>query len=111
MVEELKAILVPQHQCPTCLEYFSCADIEVHADTCAENWVDPIGKCVDMGINDDHLEETLTADEDGIPTDPIEARRDVIQKLKDNVNRPPTNRIAIRRREAFTDYSDARRKK
>ena len=43
-----------------------------------------------MGINDDHqdLEETLTADEDGIPTDPIEARRDVIQKLKDNVNRP-----------------------
>ena len=86
----IESYLVPQHQCPTCLEYFSRADIEVHADTCAENWVDPIGECVDMGINDDHqdLEETLTADEDGIPTDPIEARRDVIQKLKDNVNRP-----------------------
>ena len=109
----IESYLVPQHQCPTCLEYFSRADIEVHADTCAENWVDPIGKCVDMGINNDHqdLEETLTADEDGIPTDPIEARRYVIQKLKDNVNRPSTNRIAIRRREAFTDYSDARRKK
>jgi hypothetical protein len=66
-----------------------------------------------MGINNDHqdLEETLTADEDGILTDPIEARRDVIQKLKDNVYRSSTNRIAIRRREAFTDYSYAQRKK
>ena len=31
------------HQCPTCLELFPQSEIEVHADACAEAWVDPIG--------------------------------------------------------------------
>ena len=31
------------HQCSTCLELFPQSEIEVHADACAEAWVDPIG--------------------------------------------------------------------
>ena len=30
-------------QCSTCLEFFPQSEIEVHADACAEAWVDPIG--------------------------------------------------------------------
>ena len=100
------------HQCPTCLGFFSRADIEVHADTCAENWIDPIGECGDLvSINDD-CEETLTADELSITeSDPAEGRKSIIQKIKDNVKRTSINRITIRRREAFQDYLDSRRKK
>ena len=41
------------------LLFFSRTEIEVHADVCAENWIDPIGECGDF--SDGH-EETLTAD-------------------------------------------------
>lgn len=112
----IEKYLVP-HQCPTCLAYFSRADIETHADICADNWIDPIGECADMAaINDHHedqsCEETLTADEiDALEPQTVEARREVIQIIKDNVNRISINRIAIRRREAFQDYLETRRKK
>ncbi|PFX24927.1 hypothetical protein AWC38_SpisGene10459 [Stylophora pistillata] len=31
------------HQCPTCLDLFPQSEIMLHADACAEAWVDPIG--------------------------------------------------------------------
>ena len=107
-----------QHQCPTCLGYFSRADIEVHADICAENWIDPIGECADIVTINDHdekqsCEETrLTTDEiDALVPEMVESRKEVIQIIKDNVNRTSINRISIRRREAFQDYVETRRKK
>jgi hypothetical protein len=107
-----------QHQCPTCLGYFSRADIEVHADICAENWIDPIGECADMVTLNEHVEnqsceETrLTTDKiDALVPEMVESRKEVIQIIKDNVNRTSINRISIRRREAFQDYVETRRKK
>ena len=41
----------------------------------------------------------------------LEAMRRIVQKLKDNVSNTSINRIPIRRRCAFADYMDARKKK
>lgn len=97
------------HQCPTCLAFFSRTEIEVHADVCAEKWLDPIGECGDFS---DGYEETLTADElSSFESEPTELRQDVIEKIKNNVKRTSINRITIRRREAFQGYLDSKRKK
>jgi hypothetical protein len=58
-------------------------------------------------------EETrLTTDEiDALVPEMVESRKEVIQIIKDNVNRTSINRISIRRREAFQDYVETRRKK
>ena len=92
------------HQCPTCLKFFSRAEIEVHADVCAENWIDPIGDCGDLVAISDSGEETLTADELSVLESKPEVRRDVIEKINSYVKRTSINRITIRRREAFQDF-------
>ncbi|XP_046848050.1 uncharacterized protein LOC124441628 [Xenia sp. Carnegie-2017] len=97
-----------QHQCPTCLGYYSRADIEAHADMCAERWIDPIGKLSDD--NQNNLENTLIAEEEiGQPT--VATMQEVVHLIQDNVNRLSTNRVTIRRRLAFADYVDARKRK
>ena len=97
-----------QHQCPTCLGYYSRADIEAHADMCAERWIDPIGKLSDDDQN--NLENTLIAEEEtGQPT--VATMQEVVHLIQDNVNRLSTNRVTIRRRLAFADYVDARKRK
>ena len=105
--------LVP-HQCPTCLGHFSRTDIEEHADMCAESWVDPIGD-VEPNENEDNpdIEEIidLPGDLDDFVHQTEEARKRVVEKLQHNVIRTTRNRVNIRRRECFSDYVDARRKK
>ena len=109
--QELIDNYLVSHQCPTCLKFFSRAEIEVHADVCAENWIDPIGDCGDSVAICDSGEETLTADELSVLESEPEVRRDIIKKINSSLKRTSINRITIRRREAFQDYLEARRKK
>ena len=70
-------------------------------------------ECDDTAIREDqNFEETITADEISfLESDLTKVRKDVIQKIKDNVKRGSTNRMTIRRKEVFQDYLEARRKR
>ncbi len=77
----------------------------------ADNWIDPIGDCGDLVAIRDSDEETLTADELSVLESKPGVRRDVTEKINSYVKRTSINRITIRRREAFQDYLESRRKK
>jgi hypothetical protein len=79
--QELIDNYLVSHQCPTCLKFFSRAEIEVHADVCAENWIDPIGDCGDSVAICDSGEETLTADELSVLESEPEVRRILLRRL------------------------------
>ena len=114
----IEKYLVP-HQCPTCLSYFSRDEIATHADACAENWFDTVGECpVSENLSEEQNVENYDSDgleqidhfENIIP-ERSEAMKRIVQTLKGNVKNTSINRVAIRRRCAFEDYMDARRKK
>ena len=113
----IEKYLVP-YQCPTCLSYFAYDEIESHADTCAENWIDTVGECTlvtnfseEQNIENEILEESLSIDEmESIP-ERLEKMRRIVQALNGNVKNTSVNRLNIRRRCVFEDYMDARIKK
>jgi hypothetical protein len=103
------------HQCPTCYKYYSREQIEIHADICAESWIDTIGECaVVLNLDDEQQDlenqEISAVDQMDFP-ERLEAMKGVLETLKANVKNTSVNRIAIRRRFLFTDYMEARLKK
>jgi hypothetical protein len=55
--EKTTSFRVPTTSCPTCFEMFPFDQIELHANVCADNLIDPIGN-----VSDDDLEELLQQD-------------------------------------------------
>ena len=102
------------HQCPTCLELFPQSEIEVHADACAEAWVDPIG---DLDEVDDAPPNEVEPIEDATGTlrEPLDINLETLRNEVSNLRRlcqcELTNRVSIRRRLIFQDYMDTRKKK
>ena len=102
------------HQCPTCLELFPQSEIEVHADACAEAWVDPIG---DLDEVDDTPPNEVEPIEDATGTlrEPLDINLEFLRNEVSNLRRlcqcELTNRVSIRRRLIFQDYMDTRKKK
>lgn len=102
------------HQCPTCLELFPQSEIEVHADACAEAWVDPIG---DLDEVDDAPPNEVEPIEDATGTlrEPLDINLETLRNEASNLRRlcqcELTNRVSIRRRLIFQDYMDTRKKK
>jgi uncharacterized protein YycO len=45
------------HQFPTCYKYYSHEEIEIHADICAESWIDTIGVCTVVVNLDDQQQD------------------------------------------------------
>ena len=102
------------HQCPTCLELFPQSEIEVHADACAEAWVDPIG---DLDEVDDAPPNEVEPIDDATGTlrEPLDINLETLRNEVSNLRRlcqcELTNRVSIRRRLIFQDYMDTRKKK
>jgi hypothetical protein len=108
--------------CPTCYQLFPVGEIETHADVCASQF-DPIGT-VNLeteseipGDEDMHLlclenplQAPITGDKNDIASNALrEQIKETIIVLQTNIDQS-VNRLSIRRRYAFQDYTAARRK-
>ncbi|XP_068684539.1 G2/M phase-specific E3 ubiquitin-protein ligase-like [Montipora foliosa] len=102
------------HQCPTCLELFPQSEIKVHADACAEAWVDPRG---DLDEVDDAPPNEVEPTEDATGTlrKPLDINLETLRNEVSNLRRlcqcEVRNRVSIRCRLIFQDYIDTRKKK
>lgn len=114
LLNEASTSSTSYHQCPTCLDLFPQSEIMLHADACAEAWVDPIG---DPDEVDDTSPNEVEPMEDATGTlrEPLdinlEALRNEVSNLRHLCQCELTNRVSIRRRLIFQDYMDTRKKK
>ena len=106
------------HQCPTCFELLSQGEIESHADTCAEAWVDPIGDpghAAEIAVEEEpagNLEDdasTLGESAEATACN-LETVRNTVCSLRSLCQCELTNRFSIRRRLIFQDYMAPGRK-
>lgn len=102
--------------CPTCCRVFPLEEIEIHADLCADSWIDPVGEL----DNDGQIEEYLESEEPSRDKPVSEGSehegsmlqlKEVVKILQQNVDSDKKTRISIRRKSMFQDYIEARKKK
>ena len=112
--EKTNSFQVPTTSCPTCFKMFPFDQIEVHANVCADNHIDPIGN-----VSDDDLEELLQDSseecidkgevDNSSPDTKMEKMKDLVTELARNVQ-PVKIRISIRRKSVFKDYLETAKK-
>ena len=114
--DDRKCLRTAETTCPTCFEMYPFDQIEVHANICADNYLDndPIGY-----VSDDNLEELLNDPPEissivGEHENPsseakIEKMKQIVAELSKNVQ-PVKIRISIRWKSAFKDYLETAKK-
>lgn len=100
--------------CPTCSRVFPLEEIEIHADLCADSWIDPVGEL--------HSYEEYVESEERYRVHPSsegseqegnmsQKLTEVVKTLQQNVDSGTKTRISIRRKSTCQDYIEARKKK
>lgn len=102
--------------CPTCSRVFPLEEIEIHADLCADSWIDPVGELDNEGQIEEYLESeepsrVKPASEGSEHEGNMLQLKEVVKTLQQNVDSGKKTRISIRRKSMFQDYIEARKKK
>ena len=125
LVDDNTSIQEPANQntvvCPVCFNRFNANEIAQHADMCADLF-DPVGNISDDNDKqnddkEDELNDVLEISTDSAKLESKSAnptikdiKEAILSKLCPNIDKDSTNRISVRRKCAFQDYVDARKK-
>lgn len=125
LVDDNTSIQEPANQntvvCPVCFNRFNANEIAQHADMCADLF-DPVGNISDDNDKqnddkEDELNDVLEISTDSAKLESKNAnptikdiKEAILSKLCPNIDKDSTNRISVRRKCAFQDYVDARKK-
>lgn len=100
--------------CPTCSRVFPVEEIEIHADLCADSFIDPVGELDSYGeyVEPEEPYRVESASEGSEHEgDMSQKLKEVLKTLQQNVDSSKKTRISIRRKSMFQDYIEARKKK